>query len=108
MNSVHSHLQRKKLNDAEKQSDELLLLHQLLSEGTDTLSSGHPGDSEEERGDGAEPRLILPLQPPDEHPPDHHPWELLSLTQQLAVPRFFLTYRIFPSKGKYQSVVDGR
>lgn len=31
-------------------------------------------EREKERGDGAEPRFILPLQPPDEHPPDHHSW----------------------------------
>lgn len=40
----------------------------------------------EERGNGAAPSLILPLQLPDEHPPDHHPWGPLSSTQQLAVP----------------------
>lgn len=60
----------------------LLPLHQLLSEGKDTQSSRHPEDGEREtarkeegeRGDGAEPSLILPLQPPDEHPPYYHPW----------------------------------
>lgn len=45
------------------------------------------GQRERQRGDGAEPSLILPLQSPDEHPPDYHPPRgPLSSTQQLAVP----------------------
>lgn len=56
----------------------LLTLHQLLSEGTDTQETARkkPG----EKGDGAERSLILPLQPPDEHPPDYHLWGPLSST----------------------------
>lgn len=41
---------------------------------------------EKKRGDGAEPRLIHSRLQPDEHPPDHNPWESLSITQQLASP----------------------
>lgn len=45
------------------------------------------GDRNEERGGGAEKSLVLPLPPPDEHPPDYYLWAPLSSTQQLAAPR---------------------
>lgn len=63
------------------------------------------GGAGRERGNGAEPSLILPLQLPDEHPPDHHPW---GATEQhkTAGSTTFITYRLFPSISNYKSFTD--
>lgn len=62
-------------------------------------------EREEERGDGAEPRFILPLQPPDEHPPDHHAG---GVTEQLktAGSATFITYTLILGNRNYHPSTD--
>lgn len=62
-------------------------------------------EREKERGDGAEPRFILPLQPPDEHPPDHHSW---GVTEQLvtAGTATFITYTLILGNRNYHPSTD--